>query len=453
VSGTLLNIGIVLLLILIEGLFVAAEIALVSLREGQVRGLAESGRRGAVVAKLVSDPNRFLAAVQIGVTTTALLSSAFGAVTLSDEAKHFLIDHGWGEGLASATGVIGVTLIITFVTLVVGELAPKRLALQRTEGAAKLFAPPLNRIASFFRPVIWLLSHSTNGLVRLLGGDPEAGREPITQDELRGLVAAHESLSNDERRLIDDVFAAGERSIGEIMVPRTDVVFLEASLTVSKATKLATESPHERYPVVGRTYDEVLGFVHIRDLVLGDPRSSRDRTVRSLAREIKVLPGTKRVLSALSEMRREGHHLAIVVDEYGGTDGIVTLEDLVEEVIGDIRDEGGLPHADEPRRLSGGVVELDGKENLDEVAEIAGLELPEGPYATLGGWVMAELGRLPQLNDRVSHDGYLLDVVEIDGRRVARVRVTPPKPVDGDHADAPLRSNADPAGARIENHG
>jgi len=448
VSGqTLLNIGIVLLLILIEGLFVAAEIALISLREGQVRALAESSRRGAIVAKLISDPNRFLAAVQIGVTTTALLSSAFGAVTLSDTAKNFLVDHGWGQGLAAATGVVGVTLVITFVTLVVGELAPKRLALQRTEGAAKLFGPPLNKIAGVFRPVIWLLSRSTNGLVRLLGGDPAAGREPITQDELRGLVAAHESLSSDERRLIDDVFAAGERSIGEIMVPRTDVVFLEASLTVSKATKLAKDSPHSRYPVVGRTYDEVLGYVHMRDLVLGDPRRSRDHTVGSLAREVKVMPGTKRVLSALSEMRREGHHLGIVVDEYGGTDGIVTLEDLVEEVIGDIREEGGVPDADSPRRFSGGVVELDGKENLDEVAEVTGLELPEGPYATLGGWVMAELGRLPQLQDRVSHQGYLLDVVEIDGRRVARVRVTPPAD------ERAAEEKPDHAGATIEHHG
>jgi putative hemolysin len=448
---TLLNIGIVLLLILIEGLFVAAEIALVSLREGQARSLAESGRRGAVVAKLVADPNRFLAAVQIGVTTTALLSSAFGAVTLSDEAKKFLIHHGWSDGLAAATGVIGVTLVITFVTLVVGELAPKRLALQRTEGAAKLFGPPLNRIASFFRPVIWLLSRSTNGLVRLLGGDPEAGREPITEDELRGLVAAHESLSSDERRLIDEVFAAGERSIGEVMVPRTDVVFLDGALTVSKATRIASESPHERYPVIGRTSDEVLGYVHIRDLVLGEPRS-HDRTVGALAREVKVLPGTKRVLSALSEMRREGHHLAIVVDEYGGTDGIVTLEDLVEEVIGDIRDEGGVPAQDEPRRLSGGVVELDGKENLDEVAEVTGLELPDGPYATLGGWVMAELGRLPQLHDQVAHDDYRLEVVEIDGRRVARVRVTPPAPADG-REGPPVRSGADRPSATIEHHG
>jgi magnesium and cobalt exporter, CNNM family len=425
VSGELwLNVGIVLLLIIIEGLFVAAEISLVSMREGQVRALGESGRRGAIVARLAADPNRFLATVQIGVTSTALLSSAYGAVTLSDQAKNFLVDHGWGNGLANATGIVGVTLIISFVTLVLGELAPKRLGLQRPEGTAKLFAPSLHRLATVFRPVIWLLSRSTNAVVRLLGADPSAAREPISEDELRGLVAAHESLTSDERRLIDDVFAAGERSIGEVMVPRTEVIFLDAAMTISKAVKLAAESPHERYPVVGRSQDDVLGMVHVRDLVFGD-RSGRDRTVGDVARAVKAMPATKHVLAALSEMRREGHHLAVVVDEYGGTDGIVTLEDLVEEVIGDIRDEHGMDH-DEPVHLSGGVIELDGKENLDEVAELSGLALPEGPYATLGGYVMAELGRLPRLHDRVSHDGYLLDVVEVDGRRAARVRLTPP---------------------------
>jgi putative hemolysin len=369
-SQTLLNIGIVVLLILIEGVFVAAEISLVSLREGQIRAMAESGRRGAAVAKLVSDPNRFLAAVQIGVTSTALLSSAFGAVTLSNTAKKALIRHGWSTGLAGATGIIGVTLVISFVTLVIGELVPKRLALQRTEATAGIFAGPLNRVVTVFRPVIWLLSKSTDMVVRLLGGDPNAGREPISQEELRGLVAAHESLSSDERRLIDDVFAAGERSIGEVMVPRTDVVFLEAGSTISKAVKIAAETPHERYPVVGADQDDVVGFVHVRDLLFGDPKAGRDRTVGAVMREIKSLPGTKHVLSALSEMRREGHHIAIVADEYGGTDGIVTLEDLVEEVVGDI-------------------------------------------------------------HDRVAHDGYLLDVLEVEGRRAARIRVTPPpEPTD-----------------------
>jgi len=441
---TLIEIGIVLLLIVIEGVFVGAEIALVSLREGQVRALAETGRRGAAVAKLVSNPNRFLAAAQVGVTSTALLSSAFGAVTLSEEAKTFLIDHGMSAGFAGAIGVIGVTLVISFVTLVVGELAPKRLGLQRAETAAMFFAPPLNRIASIFRPIIWALSKSTDLLVRLLGGDPGAKRAPISENELRGLVAAHESLSSDERRLIDDVFAAAERAISEIMVPRTEVTFLEAGMTVSRAAKICGDSTHSRYPVVGDGHDDVLGFVHIRDLLVADVRAERDRTVGSVAREVKALPGSKHVLSALSEMRREGHHLAIVVDEYGGTDGIVTLEDLIEEVIGDIRDEHDAPGG-ESRRLVGGAVEVDGKLNLDEIEEISGLQLPEGPYATVGGYLMAELGRLPQTGDEVEYDGFRLVITEVDGRRTARVRVTPPAPDHG--ASEPT------AGARIGTHG
>ena len=423
-GNTLLNVGIVLLLIVIEGIFVAAEIALVSLRESQVKGLAETGRRGAAVARLTADPNRFLAAVQIGVTSTALLSSAVGAVTLSDEAKKSLVRAGWGSGLAGAVSIVGVTLAISFVTLVIGELAPKRLGLQRAEAAASLFAPPLNRLASFFRPVIWLLSRSTNGVVRLLGGDPTAGREPISEDELRGLVAAHEALSSDERRLIDDVFSAGERAISEVMVPRTEVIFLEAATSVSRAAKVVAESPHSRYPVVGNGHDDVIGFVHIRDLMLGD-RSDRGRTVGDVTREVKVLPGSKHVLAALSEMRREGAHMAIVADEYGGTDGIVTLEDLIEEVVGDIRDEYDTAAA-ESNRLIGGVVEVDGKVNLDDVADLTGLELPDGPYATIAGYVIAEMGRLPQVGDVVEHEGFRIEVIAVDGRRAARIRITPP---------------------------
>jgi len=262
--------------------------------------------------------------------------------------------------------------------------------------------------------------------VRLLGGDPTIGREAITEDELRGLVAAHESLSPDERRLIDDVFAAGERTVSEVMVPRTEVTFLEASLTISRAAKVASESPHSRYPVVGRGQDDVLGFVHIRDLLLEGKSGQRGRTVGDAAREIKRLPGSKNVLAALSEMRREGYHLAIVVDEYGGTDGIVTLEDLIEEVIGDIRDEYDEASTG-PSRLVGGVVEVDGRLNLDDFAEFTGLQLPEGPYETAAGYVMSALGHLPSLGDSVEYEGYTIAVTAVDGRRAARVRVTPPK--------------------------
>ena len=350
---TLLNIAIVLALILIEALFVASEIALVSLREGQVRALAEEGRRGAAVARLVRDPNRYLSTVQIMITLTSLLSSAFGAVTLSTRAKDVMVDHGVRPGLAAPIGFIGVTLVISFVTLVIGELVPKRLALQRSEQTAKLVSPTLNRLAAFTRPVIWLLSKCTNVLVRMLGGNPDAGHEEITEEELRGLVAAHESLTPDERSLIDEVFAAGNRTIAEVMVPRTEVTFLEASLTVSRALKVVSDAPHSRYPVVGQGQDDVLGFVHIRD-------------------------------------------------EY------------------DVASAG-------PSRLRGGVVEVDGRLNLDEFAEITDLQLPEGPYETAAGYVMAALGRLPAVGDSVQYDGYEITVTEVDGRRAARVRVTPPK--------------------------
>ena len=315
--------------------------------------------------------------------------------------------------------------MISFVTLVVGELVPKRLALQRPERAAMLFGPTLERLATVARPVIWLLSKCTNGLVRILGGDPLAGREAISEDELRGLVAAHESLSSDERRLIDEVFAAGERSVSEVMLSRTEVVFLEASTTVSRAAKQAGDSPHSRYPVIGQNSDDVLGFVHIRDLLLsGAGSDGRAREVGDLAREVKRLPGSKKVLAALSEMRREGHHLAIVEDEYGGTDGIVTLEDLIEEVIGDIRDEYD-EDSEGSRRLTGGVVELDGRCNLDEFAEFTGVALPDGPYETAAGFVVAELGRLPAVGDRVVFAGHTLEVLEVDGHRAARLRVEP----------------------------
>jgi putative hemolysin len=422
VNSTVINIAVVLGLIVIEGVFVAAEIALVSLRDGQIRRLRGEGRRGEAVERLVRDSNRFLATVQIGVTLTALLSSAFGAVTLSEEARVVLARHGVPGGLAKFIGVVGVTLAIVFVTLIVGELAPKRLGLQRAESTAKLLAPTLDRIAILTRPVIWLLSRTTDLVVRLLGGDPTANREPVTHEELRVLVATHEAVSRDERGLIDHVFAAADRPISEVMIPRTEVEFLEASTTISRALKQAMAEPHSRYPVVGRDSDDVIGFVHIRDLMQLNHPAGRAATIGDVTREVARLPGSKRVLVALSEMRREGYHLAIVIDEYGGTDGIVTLEDLIEEVVGDIRDEYDAPIAVHDR-LSSGEYEVDGLCNLADFANKTGVRLPDGPYETVAGWLMRALGRLPQVGDSVEVNGLLVSVAELDGRRVSRMRV------------------------------
>jgi len=425
---------VVLGLIVVEGVFVASEMALVTLREGQVRALAERGRRGEKVARLVENPNRFLSAVQIGVTTTALLSSAFGAVTLSESAADGLRGVGVGHGTAEVVGFLGVTLLIAYVTLIVGELAPKRFALQRAEITAGAVGPTLDRFARLMRPVIWLLSASTDLTVRLLGGDPNVDRERITEEELRDLVTAHEALSRDERALIDEVFQAGERQLREVMVPRTEVEFLDATWSVSRAVQFASPLPHSRFPVVRGSHDEVVGFVHVRDLYGPTGSARRGIKVGDLARDVAMLPATKKVLPSLSEMRKSGHHLAVVVDEYGGTAGIVTLEDLIEELIGEIRDEYDVGDV-EARRLRGGDVEVDGLLNLDEFAEATGHELPEGPYETVAGCLMARLGRLARNGDAVEVDGVRLKVAKLDGRRVARVRVTVLENGDADESD------------------
>jgi len=312
-------------------------------------------------------------------------------------------------------------------------------------------AAPLDRIATLARPVIWLLSRTTDLVVRLVGGDPRANREAITDEELRGLVAAHESLPADERKLIDDVFDAGDRQVREVMVPRTEVDFLEVGTSVSRAARIAREAPHSRYPVYGRDSDDVVGFVHIRDLLDPDVPGGRAATVGGLARDLKRLPGTKKVLSALSEMRREGHHLAIVEDEYGGTDGIVTLEDLIEELIGEIRDEYDEVGAAPAR--PGGPAEVDGLLNLDDLLEQTGLRLPEGPYETAAGWAMWKLGRLPVRGDVLTErpegaDGmWTVEILELDGRRASRLRVVPPEPPDQPEPTVAAERTRDPAAA------
>jgi putative hemolysin len=423
VSVPVLDLVLVAVFILVGGVFAATEIALISLREAQARALAEKGKRGARVARLMSDPNRFLAAVQVGVTLAGFLSAAFGAARLAEPVSGGLVAAGLPQGPSDTIALVLVTLLISYFSLVFSELAPKRLALQRPEQVAMLFAPGLDRIAVLFRPVIWMLSKSTDVVVRLLGGDPNSQREAITEEELRGLVASHESLTKEERKLIDEVFAAGERQLREVMVPRTEVAFLEASMPVARAQKLTADAPHSRYPVTRDSQDDVIGFLHVRDLMMPTTKA-RTTKVADITRDVKLLPGTKKVLPALSEMRREGHHLAIVIDEYGGTAGIVTLEDLIEEVIGDIRDEYDLDGGD-PLRVAGEDIEADGMLNLDEVYEQTGVRLPEGPYETLAGFVMAALGHLPRAGEAVEADGHRLTVTELDGRRISRVRVDP----------------------------
>ncbi len=287
----------------------------------------------------------------------------------------------------------------------------------RQAGAAE---PPGRFRAALARLVV----RAADGLTRMLGARPSAGREEITEAELRDLVAVNTVLDHEERRLIDDVLDAARRHLREVMVPRTEVLFLDSGLTVSRAVRLVRHAAHSRYPVIDGSHDDVIGFVHLRDLLIR-PDGDRTVTVGQLAREIERWPGSKKALAALSEMRRDGRHMAVVVDEYGGTAGIVTLEDLIEELVGEIRDEYD---ASGPVEVDGTVpAEVDGLLNLPDLADRSGLVLPNGPYETVGGYLMAALGKLPAVGDAVSVDGWRLTVAALDGRRVQRVALSPPR--------------------------
>lgn len=387
------SIVMVLAFVLIGGVFAGTELALVSLRESQLDQLARSGRRGAIVARVARNPNRFLAAVQIGVTVAGFFSAAFGAATLAPPVAPALEGIGVPASASATTATVLLTLVIAFLSLVLGELVPKRIALQRSTGIAVVVTPVLDKFAILMTPVIWLLSVCTDAIVRLLGGDPKVRGEDMTPEELRDLVSGHEGLDEEERRIVRDVLSAGERTLAEVMRPRGDVSFLKHDATAAEARDIVSTLSYSRYPVTGENSDDVRGFLHVRDLLKADD----DALVSSLMRDIEHVPATARVMPVLSEMRAKHQQIVVVVDEYGGTDGIATFEDLLEELVGEISDEYDAPveHSEQRGEVDAGLT-------IEDFEERTGVPLPDGPYETVGGYVMAVLERVPEVGDVVT---------------------------------------------------
>lgn len=429
-TGDLLwNIGLVILFVLIGGVFAATEMALVTLRESQINAIAARGKRGQKVAGLARNPNTFLSAVQIGVTVAGFASAAYGATSIAPSVAPLFVWLGAAEPLALTLATLVLTLVIAYLSLVLGELVPKRLAIQRNAQFAYAIAPVLDGFAVIMRPVIWLLSVSTNALVRLLGGDPHKTADEMSEEEIRDIVASHQGLPEDERRILDDVLSLRGRQISEVMRPRPEVVALDETATIAEAVAQVRELPFSRYPVSDRSIDDITGFVHVRDLfemVAAEPEASITR----LSRPISYIPATARVLPTLTRLRAEGHQIAVVVDEYGGTDGIVTLEDLVEEVVGEIFDE--YDTAADPAGDGG---EVDGRLNLQDFEELTGLQVPRGSSDTIAGFVVERLGRLAQVGDTIEVEGGTIQVTELDRRRISGVRVAHRAPVTEDADD------------------
>ncbi len=427
------QLGLVGFLVLLNAAFAGTELALVSLREGQLQRLERASKTGAILAELARDPNRFLATIQIGITLAGFLASAAAAVSLAEPLEAPL---GFLGGAAEPVAIVVVTLLLAYVTLVFGELAPKRVAMQRAERWGLLAARPLAFVSVLTRPVVWALSRSTDLAVRLMGGDPHRDREAVTEEEIRDLVAGQTTFTSKQKLIIDGAFEIAERTIEQVLRPRGDVVFVGADQPADEAIAVLVTSGHSRAPVANADPDDVIGFVHLRDLIgLGDS------PVRRVVIDIQAFPETADVLDVLHEMQVARCQIALVVDEHGSTAGIITVEDLVEELVGEIYDETDRDVLS-VRRQDDGSVLLPGQFPLHDLPDIGLPPVERGPYTTVAGLILDRLGRIPDApGDRVTHEGWTLEITDMKRHAITGVRATPTRAAADD--PAPPDSNAD----------
>ncbi len=412
-------------LILLNGYFAAAEIALISARNAALKHAAEGGSKGAQAAlRLTEDPSRLLAAIQIGITLVGFMASAAAAVALAEPLAVWLESLGsaWIASIASGLSVVLVTVIIAYFTLVFGELAPKRLGLQRAERVATAVARPISVLAALVSPLVWFLSKSTDLVARLLGVIPGQGRPGVSEEEIKLLVTEQGSLLDEEKRMIHEIFKLGDTLVREIMVPRVDMVLVEASATADQALRTFRTSGFSRLPVYSEDPDKIVGVLLLKDLVGPAAAGDLGDSVTGYMRPPSFVPETKGILSLLSDMQTRRNHLAVVVDEYGGTAGLVTIEDIVEEIIGEVTDE-----FDRDRRFATEVGErewvLDGRLPVEDAIEIGFPVEESDEYETIAGWMLVRLGHIPVAGETVNVAGAEFMVQAVRRRRIVRLRV------------------------------
>ena len=417
--STSLRILIVFLLVLGNAIFVAAEYALVTGRRSRLEERAERGGRGAKTAlRLMDDPVRFISTVQVGITISAILLGAIGEPLLS----------GLMEPPVSTTVAFLISFaILTYLSVVLGELVPKAVALQRAEVLAIALAIPLDFLAKITHPLVWVLQVSANGVLRLLRVKPApAGMIAYTREDIRHSVAAAEDVGEfqeAEEEMLYKVFDFASKEVSAVMVPRPEVVAISVDMPPEDALATVVDSPFTRYPVYRGSLDEIVGVLHVRDLFgamhdLGMASVS----LEAIVRPAYVVPETKDLAALLADFRRGKQHMAVVVDEYGAMEGIVTLEDVLEEIVGEIEDEFDLPDTS-VERIDDNRIRIEGTYTIDDFNEEFGTDLEQEDFHTMAGLVFGELGRAPEVGDAVAADGLLLTVFEIEGSRIMRIEV------------------------------
>ena len=432
----MLDILVLALLTFLEGFFVAAEIALVSIRRSRVEQLVEEGRPGARrVRRLLEEPGRFLAVSQLGLTVIGFFASAYAAVSLVEKFAGFLAGFGMDRGTADTLSLIIVTVILALFTIIFAELVPKTLALANTERFAIALSLPVDFLARALGPLIKLLTGVTAWITRLFGANV-TNEAQITAEELRLIVergGEQGVLEAEEEQMINSIIELGERRLHEVMVPRIAIVALPASTTLDDAIDKVVDEGHSRIPIYEESIDEVLGILYAKDLLPILKAPSRDRPeLRSLLRAPVFVPESMTIDDLLHEFQRRKVHIAIILDEYGGTAGLVTIEDLLEEIVGEIQDEYDT---EEPMivKLSDDEARVDGRADIDDLAELFDTDLgleDEDEYDTVGGLIYHRIGGVPSPGDVVEVDGLHLTVESTDGRRVGKVLVVRRGPED-----------------------
>ena len=418
-------------LILLNAFFVAAEYGLVTARRTRIIELQHQGnRRARDVLRITGDPPRFIAAMQLGVTLTSLAIGALGESVLTRE---------FDTWLATALAIALAYLILTFFHVVIGELVPKGVALSHSEGTALWVSAPVRAFFTVAQPLIWVLQGSTEVVLRVFGVEQVgAERDVLSEAELRMLVSRSTregEIEVGEQQMIDKVFVFGDKDAADVMVAKPDVTAISAEMPAEKALETVLDHPYTRYPVFRETIDDVIGVLHVRDLFSAiHDRGLTDVRLEDLLRPPYVVPETKDLASLLQDFRRTNNHFAIVVDEYGALAGICTLEDLIEEIVGEIEDEFDVPEQTIVQ-VDDDTWRLDGRFPIDEFNERFGTEIPEEDFHTVAGFVFGQLGRAPEPGDDVSYDGLRFDVLEVEGNRIEQIAVTfveRPQPRRGD---------------------